>query len=595
MSRLLDWPAHRPRLALLLAAIATLVSLFLILRLRPETSLQGLLDPSDPAVVAMTRVLDNYPVVNELLVLATLPDDSKGDDPQALSSFAERLQSAAADDSEAKQLVTRVHFRAAPEAREFVEKVVVPNGLYYLDAKQLDEVMRRLTRTEMEAELARAKAMLAMPGPAIGGLAKVLAKDPLRLAEFLTDRVADIPLPGGASGGALLSPDRRSLLIRIEGAKSPNDFNFAGQLTTCARRLADKQNRDHLRIDIAGAYAMAAHSATRIQADSISDVVSTVLGLVILFVLACRRPLRLFWFSFLPVTAGMLWGFGVYALLRHRITPLAAVVGGTLGAIGLDYTIHYITHYQQTRRGKAGAADAVRETSRELFWPSLAAWTTSVIGFAAVAVSPVRVLRDFAILGTLSLIGAWLATLLVLPAMLARGTVTDVSPFHPRFGGAGRIGDWIARYARTLLLCSAVMVAALIGILAVHGVRYELNSDPMEMHPQPSPPLESQRFIAQRMQLAAGALIVHLQARSPEELVSLSHEVQRRLDTHGVRDAGISGVFGLASVLPDPEQATKRRGAIDPALRERVGKNLREALAHSELRPEAYEAYVQFV
>ncbi|MGB7158712.1 MAG: MMPL family transporter, partial [Tepidisphaeraceae bacterium] len=576
---------------------ATLIAALCILRLRPETSLGGLLDESDAAVVAMERVLDQFPVVNELLVLATLPDGA-ADDPAPLLAFAERLQAAAASDADARAIVTHVRFRAESQTRTFVEREIVPNGLYYLSDRQLDELMQRLTKPGMQAQLERNEQMLSLPGPAAGGLAKAFAKDPLRLQEFLLERVGEISVPGGSGGGGggpFLSPDRRSLLIRIGGARSPSDFRFAQRMTDAVERLAGEANHERLRIDIAGAYAMSAHSARKIQADSISDIVSTVLGLVVLFTIACRRPARLFAFAFIPVAIGVAWGFAAYALLRHTITPLAAVVGGTLGAIGLDYTIHFITHFQEARRTAADTAAAVVETSREMFWPSLAAWMTSVIGFAAVAISPVRVLRDFAVLGTLCLVGAWVATLLVLPAMLARFSRGDASPFEGRFQIADAIGRWISSHAKGLLVGSGLVLALLVGALLVRGVRYELSSDPMVMHPQPSPPLEAQRFIAQRMQVAAGALIVHLEAESPLKLLTMAHAVQHRLRDDAVRAAGVSGVFGLASLLPDPVESARRRAGLDPALPDRVAGALREALADSAFRPEAFDNYATFL
>ncbi|MBC8105958.1 MAG: MMPL family transporter [Anaerolineae bacterium] len=598
MNHLLSWPVHRPRSALLAAAAMTIVSLALMFtRLHPETSFQALLDKTDPAVVAMGRVLEQFPVGNELLVLASLPDDAKQADPAQLLAFADRLQSAVARDESTKSLITHVRFRADPRTRAFVEQVVIPNGLYYLDQSQLAAVTHRLTREGMIEQLARTKDMLAQPGPAAGGLAKTLAKDPLNLREFLTSRLSSLTIPGGGafneSNAAFFSPDRRSLLIRIGGVKSSNDFNFGRDLTSAVQRLADAENQEHLRLDITGAYAMAAHSAEQIKADSISDVVTTIVGLVLLFVIACRRPIRLFTFAFVPVAAGLIWGFGAYAMIRQTITPLAMVVGGTLGAIGLDYTIHFIAHYQEIRATSSSVADAVRRTIRELFFPSLAAWLTSVIGFAAVAISPIGVLRDFAILGTLCLAGAWLATLLVLPAMLVIWPHSrEASPFAIRFEITGAIGQWIARRARRILVCSTVVIALLAGTLVVRGVHFPLDSDPMVMHPQPSPPLDAQRRIAKKMQIAGGSLIVHLHAGSPSDLVAQSHDVQKRLDNEAVRSAGVVNSFGIASLLPDPCTDAKRGENINVV---RMKQDFRAALEETGFVPEAYESYTAFL
>lgn len=596
MRRVLAWPIHRPRSALAAALVVTALALLLIFRLKPETSLAGLLDPHDPGVAAMSKVLNDFPVVNEALVLASLPEGSGADGEAKLIAFAERLRSATANDPQAKQILMPARYEPDPSTRAFVEQVVVPNGVYYLDDSQLSEALHRLTKTGMQKRLKQDAQLLAAPGPAAGALAKTLARDPLGLHDFLIDRIRQMAMPGSsgaaAGGGPFFSPDHRSLLIRIGGQKSAGDFVFARQVTQAVDRLIAAANTDHLRVDVAGAYAMSAHSANMIQGDSYQDIVSTVLGLVILFALACRRPARLFTFAFLPVAAGMIWGFGAYALLWHTITPLAAVVGGTLGAIGLDYTTHFITHYQDQRRKSPTSEAAILETSHELLLPSLAAWMTSVIGFAAVGISPVRVLRDFSILGTLCLIGAWLSTLLVLPAMLAIFNQGDVSPFTGRFHAEGGIFDWLSRHARALTIGSGVTLAALIAATLWHGVHIEMESDPMILHPRPSPPLEAQRRIASRMQTAAGSILVHLEAPTPAKLVSLAHQVHDRLQTAAVSQAGITGTFGLDALLPDPAIADLRKSVMSADRAAEVMSDFRRALADSDFAPGAYDRYV---
>jgi predicted RND superfamily exporter protein len=605
----LDWPARQPRAALLLCGAMTVIALLLILRLKPETSLASLLDRREPAVAAMGRVLDDFPVVNEALVLATLPDDAPSDDVAPLLAFAERLRAAVSTDAEAKSLLTLARFRPDPHTVEFVRQVVVPNGLYYLSDQQVGQLRERLTPEGMAQQLQRDAAILAAPGPAAGGLAKAITKDPLRLHDFLMDRLSDVTALGGSGagsfelgaggeGGAFFSADRRSLLIRIGGRRSAGDFVFARQVTRTIDRLTSQTNADHLRIDVSGAYAMAAHSAAMIQSDSIADVVTTVVGLFVLFAVASRRPLRLFLFAFLPVLVGLVWGFGAYSACMHTITPLAAVVGGTLGAIGVDYTTNYITYYRSVREGAAvgSGVTAVRNTLRQMFWPSLAAWVTSVIGFAAVAASPVRVLRDFSILGTLCLVGAWLGTLLVLPAMLVVTGGSGPSPFTARFHGASAVYNWIARHRRRLVLSAAVILLLLCAGTLARGVHIEFESDPMILHPRPSPPLEAQRRITQKMQIAAGAILIHLQAADARQLLILAHDVHERLrNSRSAADAGVVGAFGLDTLLPDPRTTAKRASAFGPAFADRAAQDFRDALSQSDFQPTAYEDYVQFV
>ncbi|HEV7299516.1 MAG TPA: MMPL family transporter [Tepidisphaeraceae bacterium] len=606
MRLLTEWPARFPRTTLILAALLTIAAVLSMLRLRPETSIQGLLDESQPAVAAMGRVLDQFPVANELLVLATLPEGAQPD-AQPLIAFAEALQRTAATDADGARLIARMRYRAGTQERQYIEKVVVPAGLYYLNDEQFAAVMQRLSPAGMREQIAQNEAALAAPGPAIGALAKAIARDPLRLYEFLLQRLSSLNVPGGGGGGgggggatpgsngAFLSPDNRSLLIRIEGVKPTGDFSFATDITAAVRRLTAAANADGLRIDIAGGYAVASHSATMIRRDSIVGVVSTVVGLAVLFALLYRRPVRLFILAFAPVACGIVWGFGAYALFRDTITPLAAVVGGALGGIGIDYTIHYVIAYFARRQGQANSAAVAIATSRRLLSPMVAACLTSIIGFITIAISPVPVLRDFAMVGTLCLTGSWLAATVVLPALLAwrdngtSGIVTLRLPVAAMLGGA------LSNRPRTFIAAASLVLLAAAACLAVGGAAYRSEADLTSLHPRPNPPLDAQRFIATRMQSAAGPIVIYLNAPSADELVRLSHDVQRRLDTPAVRAAGISGVFGLASLVPDPAVVAQRQPMLSEALADRVTADFQTAIAASSFDPAGFAGYRTFL
>jgi predicted RND superfamily exporter protein len=605
---LTDWPAGHPRATLAVALVLTIVSVLLMTRLRAETSVTGLLDESQPAVAAMGRVLDQFVVADELLILATVPENApQADAETSLLAFAARFEEAATRDSEAMALVKRVRYRPGEQERQFVEKIVVPAGIYYLDDGAFAEMLARLSPDGMRRQLEQNEAALAAPGPAVGTLAKVIARDPLRLYEFLLARMrAGDTLAGGGAGGAFFSPDRRSLLIRVEGARPTKDYGFAGELVRICNRLLGQANRDRLRIDITGGYAIGAHSAAMIRRDSIVGVVSSVVGLAALFGLLYRRPVRLFLLSFGPVAIGVLWGFGLYALFRNTVTPLGAVVGGALGGIGIDYTIHYVIAYFARRADIAHehpgelAVEAARQTSRLFLSPMFAACLTSIIGFATIALSPVPVLRDFAMIGTLCLLGSWLAATLLLPALMTwrrRGVAVDETPVSLRWPITTTLERWLVARPAHFVAGGLAVVAAAVVCLVVGGVHLESESDLNSLHPQPNPPLAAQRFIAERTQRTAGPVLLYLRADNPTQLVTLSHDVQNRLtQSADAKAAGVVGQVGLASLLPDPV-VVERRATL---LAERfppgtITRNFATAIEGSSLAVAGTERYAVFL
>ena len=570
----------------------TLVSVVLIARLRPETSLVKMFDPADPSVTALERVVDRFPVAEELLVFAILPADAPADVGR-LSGFAERLKTRLSQ-GDNPSLVAAVRDRAGPEFRQFVEREVVPNGLLYLDAAGRDEALRRLTPAGMAAQLERTRAALSAPGPAAGALGRTLAKDPLRLFELLQASLKDTNLPGVSADpngdGLFLSPDGRGLLIRIDGTRPPGNLFFSARLVDAVTSATREANADGLDVRIAGAYAVAAYDTGRIQWDSITGSITSVLGLAAVVFLLYRRPLRLFAFAFTPVAVGIAWGFGVYALFNTHLTPLAAVIGGALGGIGIDYPIHFLAHYEAERRVRETAAEAARATLKRLGRPTFVAWLTSVVGFAAVAFSPVGVLRDFALIGSLGLLGVGVATVVVLPAALVafdrggRGR-----PTTPRLDLGRSAAALATRRPRPLLLTSLAVAAAVLIFVVVSGRSLTLELDLTAMHPAPNPPLAAQKAIQERMGLAGGTMFVHVEADSPAALVAKAHEVRRRLQTDAAKTAGVIGSFGLDTLLPDTAADVPR---IDS---DEVQTNLRAALQTAGFNPSAFASYLVFL
>jgi hypothetical protein len=124
----------------------------------------------------------------------------------------------------------------------------------------------------------------------------------------------------------------------------------------------------------------------------------------------------------------------------------------------------------------------------------------------------------------------------------------------------------------------------------------ELDSDMTVLHPRPNPPLDAEQFISRRMGIAPGSLIVHLKADSDEHLVELAHDVQNRcLSEEAAREAGVTRVLGLASVLPDPRTAPQHIAQTGPELASRVLADFDAVVAESSFSPEAFTGYRDFL
>jgi uncharacterized protein len=586
---LADWPPRHPRAALLIAALLAILSLWGIRELRIDSSLTGLFPRDDPAAKALQRTLDNFGGADELLVLVSKPDSQT--DTRQLLDFAARFAAAVNDSPRAGELTGGVAYRTSPQAAEYFRQVVAPAGLFYLNDEQFAAAQQRLTRAGMDEQIRRDQTMISAPGPQAAALSRILLEDPLNLHEFLMRSVAgrapDLT-PNG--GGAFLSADGSSLLIHVTGRKPPSDLDFCNRLVGTISDLAERVNTDHLSLQFTGSYAIAAASQQAIRHDMIWSVVWSVVLLQLLFIAAYRRPIRLFALAFGPVAIGILYGFGLHAIFHDRISPITATIGAILAGMGIDYSIQYLSLYHTRRMDDPSATAAASGTIR-LLWPALlAAWATSVVGFFAIGASRVGALRDFAILGTLGLAGAFFGSVFILPALLV---VRRRQNAEPRFAIEPLL-RFISHRWKFCIGAICILFLAALAVLIPPGDRLPLETDLTVMHPRPSPPLDALDVLAQK-QLLPETLIVHLQAQSPEQLLELAWAVNDRLSGSSIKEAGVVNTFGLASLLPDPRLAASRRAAIAPGDADRVADDFQAAIAASEFDPQHYQPYAKFL
>ena len=655
VSRLLLFPIQHPIAILSIALAVALAAIISVSRIHPDASLEAMFTRHSDAGSALSHVMHDFDAVDELLVLVSMPDQKAPPNPDQLLGFAQRFEDQVKQSKSSTELVDSVIYRADSQTIEYFEKVLVPSAIFYLDDATFAAAMHRLTREQMQKQIEQDQAMMATPGPAAGALAKTFMQDPLRLREFLLDRLKEqAPFHTYQGSDAFLSPDGRNLLIRVRGRKPPDDLDYCQALVREIDGCANRANSDHLAVQLAGSYAIAADSGRAIRSDMISSVTGSIICLQILFLLAYRGAFRLFIVALAPIALGILLGFGVYAIFHTGLTPLAGVLGGILAGMAIDYSVQYLSMYESRRENGAPALTAAKEATLGVmvgalegggFTPShgiptasfspapgtpgegwgggravdrdstenphpdpppeyrergnanalrsrlrvtpgvtpaaTAAWATSVVGFLAIAASSVRMLRDFSILGSIGLAGAFISVVMLEPMLLSRmdWRPERIARSYFRFSLAPLL-RWIGNH-RKLCAGASILVTLLsaVALVAWRGDLLSFESDLTVMHPRPHPALAAQDEISKRFGIAPDSIVVYLHADSDQKLVELSHDVSQRLSASGAEEAGVARTYGLATLLPDPRVAPARIAATGPVVADRVVNDFQSVMA----------------
>src|SRR5688500_18663373 len=147
--RLLAWPTSKPVFTIIVTLLCIAAAIAGVLRLRADTSLQAMFAKDDPAARTAAHVLDEFRAAEDLLILVTILSDQISPDASQnaarLLSFAEQFELAALQSAQAEELTSGITYRADTDSRRFVEKVLVPAGLLYLDDVSFEALMKRLS------------------------------------------------------------------------------------------------------------------------------------------------------------------------------------------------------------------------------------------------------------------------------------------------------------------------------------------------------------------------------------------------------------------------------------------------------------------
>jgi predicted RND superfamily exporter protein len=138
-------------------------------------------------------------------------------------------------------------------------------------------------------------------------------------------------------------------------------------------------------------------------------------ALVIVLIIGAFRNARLAMFALLPTVLGLVWTAGLLALGGVELDLFAVFGVVTLLGIGVDYGVHLVHRCHE--RG-----DAVQATE-ELAPVILVAAALTILGYGTLVTSSYPPLRSIGLVSVVSVVALAAASVLVLPALLARRQV----------------------------------------------------------------------------------------------------------------------------------------------------------------------------
>ncbi|MGB1587064.1 MAG: efflux RND transporter permease subunit [Thermoplasmatota archaeon] len=141
------------------------------------------------------------------------------------------------------------------------------------------------------------------------------------------------------------------------------------------------------------------------------------LGLVVVLLAAIFRRPGPASLAFLPLVVAVGWQIGIMNLVGIPINPITGVMTAMILGVGVDYSLHIMSHFQEDRRKGRSSYDAAYAAMRSVGRPVLAASLTTVFAFSVLAFSSLLPLRDFGLVASIAIASAFVVSLTLLPIL----------------------------------------------------------------------------------------------------------------------------------------------------------------------------------
>ncbi|MBI1182174.1 MAG: MMPL family transporter [Alphaproteobacteria bacterium] len=422
---------RRPWLVLAVAAVLTAVGgWYTVTRLGINTDTSTLVPASEPFRVAEANYLKVFPE-NDNVILIVVQDK----DALAAADAARAIAGALA------RYPKRFSYVYAPGTGPFFDR----NGLLYLDKGQLAKVLDDLAQAQPAlAVLSQDPSLrglfdalghgLQATGqgqplpPAFGDVMTGLANAARQVEQGSVPRQSLLPGLAGAPGEV----QTRLVMTRqrLDYSQALSAASGIDQIRAVAANLR-KQGAiaDSTSVRLTGETVLANDELVSVtQGVKIAGIVSLVLLVIILA--WGYRSIRLISTSYGTLLIGLVWAGAFATATIGELNMISASCAVLFVGLGIDYAIHFCLRYAENLR-REDQRSALVDTGRQVGPALMLCVLTTVIGFLSFAPTDYKGFADLGVIAAGGVTAAFLASLTVLPALLAIVGVPKRAQWRP--------------------------------------------------------------------------------------------------------------------------------------------------------------------
>ncbi|WP_274474092.1 efflux RND transporter permease subunit [Mangrovimonas aestuarii] len=185
------------------------------------------------------------------------------------------------------------------------------------------------------------------------------------------------------------------------------------------------------------------------------------------------RSFRATFISLIVVCVGVMWTFGILGLLKYEITVLTALIPPLIIVIGIPNCIFLINKYQHEVKSHGNKVKSLQRVITKIGNATLMTNITTASGFATFILTESKLLKEFGIVASLSIIAIFILCLLIIPIIytfLPYPKERHLEHLNRRW--IGGFSNWMERMVKhkriTIYICSvATLALSIIGIYQI--------------------------------------------------------------------------------------------------------------------------------
>jgi predicted RND superfamily exporter protein len=582
---------------LVLTLLLTVLAIILTTQIKLDLNFFSLLPADNPSVNAFFEISQKIGFQSLLIAIVEVP-------PNLGRQNAESLLDILATNLAKSQMIEEVEYKSEDLQLSSLFRTYLAHLPLFLNESDLKKLISRFSEEGIRKQVRKNKRLLMAPFSL--GAKDLIFNDPLGLRDLLEPNilVTSGKQPLRAYHGYYHSRGGEAYFLFIRPTRPPQYIPFSRKLmaevrsiektslSQFSRQLGNKSEK--IRISYTGGYPIAVNDETMTKRDIKLAILTSFLGVMVLFGLCFRTPRILFYVG-TPLAISIIWTLGFARVAFHHLNILTFIFSCVLIGLGIDFAIHIVNRYFGHEKIGLDVPHRLRQTFQQAGMGLIIGGVTTSTAFYSIAISHFRGFRELGILTGSGIMFCLLVMIFVLPSILVY--FSSEKTFKGRISVTGfglkPFLNSLQKHPRAVLIVSLTFLC----LLAISGTKVRFDDNLRNFRPADEKLFRLQDQVTDWLGGSTAQIILVAKGKSEAEVMETNHAIYKALEDLMESDV-IAGVKSTAQYFLPPSQQRRNAEFIfkhpDVFDMKRVESRFKEALEENDFeKMDLYDGYFE--